>query len=131
MRVRISRRLLQRIIADAAVSPGEEICGLLFGSPHRIDAAQACRNVAERRTDSFEIDPAALLAAHKAARAGGAAIVGCYHSHPNGSPEPSPRDAAAAAPDGGFWLIVGDGMARLWRARCDGGVFEAVELACE
>src|SRR3546814_6701011 len=51
----------------------------------------------------------------------GPAIAGCYHSHPCGPAEPSARDAAAAAPDGALWLIVGeieDGRAaRLWRAR--------------
>src|SRR3546814_2257889 len=99
MRARISSTLLRRIIDEATASPGAEVCGLLFGSPHRIDAAQPCRNVALAPADSFEIDPAALLAAHKATRAGGPAIAGCYHSHPCGPAEPSARDAAAAAPE--------------------------------
>src|SRR3546814_3850834 len=89
MRARISSTLLRRIIDEATASPGAEVCGLLFGSPHRIDAAQPCRNVALAPADSFEIDPAALLAAHKATRAGGPAIAGCYHSHPCGPAEPS------------------------------------------
>jgi proteasome lid subunit RPN8/RPN11 len=127
MRARISRALLRRIIDEAAGSP-VEVCGLLFGSSQCIDAAQRCRNVAEHPADSFEIDPAALLGAHKAARAGGPAIVGCYHSHPYGSPEPSLRDAAAVAPDGALWLIVGAGEARLWRARSDGAGFDRVEI---
>lgn len=118
--------MLRRIIDEAADSR-EEVCGLLFGSPQRIDAAQRCRNVAANPADSFEIDPAALLAAHKTARGGGPAIVGCYHSHPGGSPEPSARDAAAAAPDGLLWLITGGGEARLWRAREEGG-FAPIEL---
>ena len=127
MKARISRALLRRIIDEAAASP-DEVCGLLFGSPQRIDAAQRCRNVAESPADSFEIDPAALLAAHKAARGGGRAIVGCYHSHPGGIAEPSPRDAAAAAADDSLWLIVGSGEARLWRARRDGTGFDPVEI---
>ncbi|HVI98558.1 MAG TPA: M67 family metallopeptidase [Sphingomonas sp.] len=128
MKARISRPVLQRIIADAAAFPGEEICGLLFGAPQCIDAAKPCANVAADRSDSFEIDPAALLAAHKAARAGGPRVVGHYHSHPNGLPRPSPRDVLAAAPDGAYWLIVGGGEARLWRARIDGQGFDPVEL---
>src|SRR3546814_2216633 len=92
MRARISSTLLRRIIDEATASPGAEVCGLLFGSPHRIDAAQPCRNVALAPADSFEIDPAALLAAHKATRAGGPAIAGCYHSQPCGPAEPSARD---------------------------------------
>ncbi len=124
--------VLRRIIDEATASPGAEVCGLLFGSSHRIDAARPCRNVAPAPADSFEIDPVALLAAHKAARAGGPAIAGCYHSHPCGPAEPSARDAAAAAPDGALWLIVGEiedgGAARLWRARCDGQGFDSVAL---
>ncbi|MCM8730099.1 Mov34/MPN/PAD-1 family protein [Hephaestia sp. GCM10023244] len=129
MEVRISRALLQRIIDEAAASPKLEVCGLLFGSPQAIDAVQACRNVAADPVDSFEIDPAALLAAHRAARAGGPAIAGCYHSHPGGPAEPSARDAAAAAPDGALWVIVGGGAVRAWRARRDGRGFDPVELA--
>src|SRR3546814_13447183 len=98
MRARISSTLLRRIIDEATASPGAEVCGLLFGSPHRIDAAQPCRNVALDPADRFEVDPAALRAAHKATRAGGAAKEGCYHSHPDCPPEPSARDAAAGAP---------------------------------
>jgi len=128
MRARISRALLHRIIADAAASPRQEVCGLLFGLRQCIDAAQPCRNVSPEPDDSFEIDPAALLAAHKAARAGGPEIVGCYHSHPGGDAEPSERDAAAAAADGALWLIVGGGEARLWRARRDGAGFDPVEI---
>ncbi len=128
MKARISRALLHRIIDEAVASPREEVCGLLFGSPQCIDAAQRCRNVAESPADSFEIDPAALLAAHKAARGGARAIVGCYHSHPGGIAEPSLRDAAAAAADDSLWLIVGSGEARLWRARRDGAGFDPVEI---
>ena len=40
-------------------------------------------------------------------------MIGHYHSHPNGSAEPSPRDLAAAEP-GRLWLIIGGGVARLW-----------------
>ena len=33
-------------------------------------------------------------------------IVGCYHSHPNGRPEPSKRDLEYATEDGFIWLIA-------------------------
>ncbi|RZM10829.1 MAG: hypothetical protein EOP68_05345, partial [Sphingomonas sp.] len=65
---------------------------------------------------SFEIDPVALFAAHRRARAGGQAVVGHYHSHPSGVPVPSARDAAQAMGDGALWLIIGGGEARLWRS---------------
>jgi proteasome lid subunit RPN8/RPN11 len=113
MRTLIARELLDTIRAAAAAEPGREVCGLLFGDADRIVAAAPAANVADDPADSFEIDPAALFAALRAERAGGARIVGHYHSHPNGRPDPSPRDAAAAEP-GRLWLIVAGGEARLW-----------------
>lgn len=105
MTVEISRTVAEAIAADVLASPRREICGLLFGTPERIACHQACRNVATSPADSFEIDPAALIAAYRAERGGGPRIVGCYHSHPSGAPYPSPRDAAAAAPNGWLWVI--------------------------
>ena len=103
-------------IVRAAAGSRDEVCGLLLGLPDRVDAMRACRNVASDPTTAFEIDPAALIAAHRAARAGGPVIVGCYHAHPRGDATPSRRDAADAAPNGWLWLIVGRGEARLFRA---------------
>jgi desampylase len=114
--VLIATDLHARLLAEAVLNPAREVCGLLFGSPDRIEAATPARNVAADPARRFEIDPAALLAAHRAMRAGGPRLVGHYHSHPTGSAEPSPRDAADAVPDGALWLIIGGGEARLWRA---------------
>ena len=113
MDIGIGRNLLDGLLKSAAARPDREICGLLFGSRDRTDRAVATDNVAERPQDSFEIDPRALFAALRAERAGGDKLIGHYHSHPNGSAEPSPRDLAAAEP-GKLWLILGGGIARLW-----------------
>ena len=56
--------------------------------------------------DRFEIDPRDHLAAVKKARAGGAAIIGCYHSHPEGAARPSARDLAGAGEEDFLWLIA-------------------------
>ncbi|MCH2487040.1 MAG: M67 family metallopeptidase [Erythrobacter sp.] len=63
----------------------------------------------------FEIDPQALIDAHRAARSGGAQLVGYYHSHPLGPPEPSATDRAQATGDGRVWAIIGHQTIRLWR----------------
>lgn len=132
MTVTIASALLRQIADAAATSPHAEICGLLFGTRDAVTAAAPCRNVAVDPTRRFEIDPAALLAAHRAAREGGARIVGHYHSHPSGLAVPSARDAADAAPDGLLWLIAGGGgVVRAWRAVESGAVegrFDPVEL---
>ena len=129
MGVHISRSLLDPILAEAAASP-DEICGLLLGTADEIREARAAVNVHPDPARFFEVDPAILFAAIRAARDGGPAVVGHYHSHPSGRAEPSPRDAAAAPGDGALWLIVAGGKARLWRNVAD-GAFEPVPLALD
>jgi len=119
MAIGIKRSTLDQILGLAAASPSEEVCGLLLGSTGRIDRAEPAQNVAEAPASMFEIDPAALFAALRAERAGGPRLIGHYHSHPNGSAEPSARDLAAAEPDK-YWLIIGGGTARLWLAGAGG-----------
>ncbi len=138
MGVGISRALLAAILADCAVDPAVERCGLLFGTDAAIAAVRPCANVAAAPARRFELDPAALIAALRAERAGGPRLVGHYHSHPDGQAMPSATDAAAAAPDGRLWLIVAGGGVRAWRSvtdRQDGalrhGRFAAVDLVVE
>ena len=107
-------------LLDEATASAHEVCGLLRGFGSRIDTAEPARNVAVDPARQFEIDPAVLLKAYRSAREGGPAVLGCYHSHPSGSADPSVTDAAQAAADGRLWLIVGGGTARLWRAVANG-----------
>lgn len=124
----IGGTLLSALIAEAKAAPDREVCGLLFGALDRIDAALAVANVAANPADSFEIDPSALLAAHKAARAGGPVVIGHYHSHPSGSAIPSGRDLAAAEP-GRLWLILAGDDARLWFSREEGFTARSLKIA--
>jgi desampylase len=126
MGLRIARSLLDQILAEAMAAPDREVCGLLFGDDEAIAAVQPAANVAEDPARQFEVDPQALFNAIRSGRAGGAKLIGHYHSHPNGVPSPSERDAAASEP-GWFWLIVADGVATLWMAE-SGGIFRPVRL---
>lgn len=121
----ISPDLIDRLIAEADASPGAEVCGLLFGTARAIEDAQPARNVAVDPARHFEVDPAALIAAHRAARKGGPTLIGHYHSHPGGRPEPSAADRDAAQ-SGPFWLIIGGRKARCWRF--EAGNFVEVNL---
>ncbi|SCW49858.1 Proteasome lid subunit RPN8/RPN11, contains Jab1/MPN metalloenzyme (JAMM) motif [Sphingobium faniae] len=115
MKASISREDLDRI-RHLAASCKDEICGLLLGGEGRIEAIRPAANVAPDPARHFELDPALLIAAHRAARAGGPRIVGHYHSHPGGEAVPSATDAAYARPDGSLWLIVAGDVARIWVA---------------
>jgi proteasome lid subunit RPN8/RPN11 len=174
MAIRITRGMLQRILAHAAEEPEREVCGLLLASrpfapslakpvlsnaaggveggcppsstrqegrtglrqaqPERVEAVAETANVCSDPADSFEVDPTILFAILRAERAGGPRVIGHYHSHPNGSPTPSARDAAMALQPGRLWLIVAAGEARMWREVPGGamhGAFDPVELVVE
>ena len=120
MEVRISSEALAAIRAHAASDPEREVCGLLFGDDDHVSAVTPAPNVAPDPAKHFEIDPAALFAAIRGERAGGARLVGYYHSHPGGRAEPSATDQAHAAPDGKLWLIVAGTEVRGFRSCIDG-----------
>ena len=138
MTVEISSALIQRImrstriaaLVDGVIYPPRERCGLLLGRGETITRADETRNVSPTPQTHFEIDPAALLAAHRNARLPGRLeVLGYFHTHLSQSCEPSATDAALAAPDGKLWLIATSETAALWRAVPHGpilGRFEPV-----
>lgn len=118
MTVVISRGLLEQIVAFAANSPNE-ICGLLLGRGAEIEAIAPAANISADPSRHFELDPAMLIQAYRAARSGGPVVLGHYHSHPSGVAAPSATDVACASPDGSLWMIIGQGDVTLWRAGPD------------
>ena len=131
MGLRISRALQAQLLAEAAATPEREVCGLLFGiTADTVTMIRACENIAANPADNFEIDPVALIAAHKAERAGGPRLIGCYHSHPNGVDEPSARDREAAWGNDTLWLIIAANRLAAWK-NSDVGAFARVEIESE
>lgn len=120
MIVTIASGMVDALQRHACADHPREACGLLFGSAGAITAAEPARNVATRSHHGFEIEPAALLRAYRKARADGHAVLGWYHSHPNGVAQPSVTDAARAVEDGKLWLIVTTDAVTAWTAVGDG-----------
>ncbi|MFC0588513.1 M67 family metallopeptidase [Novosphingobium aquiterrae] len=114
------------LLEEAARAHPFECCGLLLGQGVRIERAVPAANVHPDPARHFEIDPAALITAHKAERSGGAQLLGYYHSHPNGRADPSPSDRAQAAGDGRLWAIVANEAVLVWRDTAAG--FQALPL---
>ena len=127
MVVTITKRAHAAILAAAAEAAPGEACGLLFGTATHMETATPTANVHPEPARHFEIDPAALIAAHKAAREGGPQVVGYFHSHPNGLARPSATDAATASGDGRIWAIAASGTVTLWRDTASG--FEPLSYA--
>ncbi len=112
----LTRAVEAYLLEQAAAALPHECCGLLLGDyAGYVSEARPAANVADDPSRHFEIDPAVLIAAHRAQREGGRMVIGYYHSHPNGSPDPSPLDRASAAGDGLVWAIIARGEIFMWR----------------
>lgn len=102
--------LRARIVAEARAALPGECCGLMEGERRgetvRVTALHATANLADDPAIGFEIDPSAHIRLRCALRGTGRAVVGCYHSHPNGRPEPSERDRAGGCEPGFVWVIA-------------------------
>lgn len=120
MAIGVTSAVVEGLLAAARAAHPHECCGLLFGSAAAVTGFCAAANVHPQPDHRFEIDPRALIDAHRAMRRGGPRLVGHYHSHPHGPPVPSATDRALAAADGMIWGIVAEGRLALWRAGDDG-----------
>ena len=102
--------LRRQILEEARLAHPTECCGLLEGSREGarfgIIAIHPARNLSSD-PHRFEIDPRDRIAAQKRARENGTAVIGCYHSHPDGQAMPSIADRAGAGEDDFLWLIAG------------------------
>ena len=116
MIIRISSGVLESLRREAAAAHPRECCGLVTGKPGLIEALVPARNVSPHPETSFEIDPGTLMRTHREVRDVQRHVVGHYHSHPNGSAEPSPRDAARATHNGEVWIIIAGGEVTGWQA---------------
>ena len=120
MELILTSGILATLLAEAAKAAPDEACGLLLGAigadgTERITHTIAAANVAPDPARHFEIDPAALIAAHRAERQGGPVLLGYYHSHPTGCASPSVTDTLMAGHDGRIWAIVAGGAVQFWR----------------
>ena len=114
MEIGVTSGVMATLIKEAAKAHPVECCGLLLGRGGTVEIAVPAANVHPDPARHFEIDPAALITAHRAARAGGLQVLGYYHSHPNGRAEPSATDAAQASGDGRIWAIVAASAVTWW-----------------
>jgi proteasome lid subunit RPN8/RPN11 len=115
MAIALGRHLISDLLREAELTSPAEACGILLGHGGRIEQVVPTGNVHPTPRTHFEIDPQALIDAHRAARQGGPEVLGYYHSHPTGPAEPSATDRAMAAGDGRVWAIVGAGDVTFWR----------------
>jgi len=115
MELEVSAKALAAMRAHAAAAFPQEACGILLGDAACITEARPAANVHPSPQTRFEIDPQALVDAHRAARGGGPQVIGYYHSHPTGEALPSATDHACASGDGKLWAILAANAVTFWR----------------
>jgi desampylase len=127
--------LRDRIAAQARAAFPRECCGLIEGRREsdlaHATAVHSVRNLA-REPDRFELDPAEQFRLMRSLRGTSRELVGCYHSHPNGRAELSPRDRAGAGEDDFVWLIAGvtaDGTTTWSCHAAHDGIWREVEIS--
>ncbi|KIA78990.1 hypothetical protein QR66_18410 [Chromobacterium piscinae] len=119
------------MLAWASEAWPEEACGVVLES----GALWRCRNFSARPCEQFELDPVDYAAAEQLGR-----VVGIWHSHPDGTAEPSLVDRAmcertrlpwhvVSHPGGDYRVVAPEG----WQAPLVGrpycfGVFDCWEL---
>jgi proteasome lid subunit RPN8/RPN11 len=108
--------LAAEILQAAARTYPNEACGLIEGTDgadgwHAL-AVHESLNLAKDPTRHFLIDPELQFALLKKLRGGERRIIGCFHSHPDGSAKPSATDRAEAYESGFIYVIAagGDGV---------------------
>ena len=137
--VRLTHAQLQAIQRAAEAAYPEEACGLLVGRSasgegYWVSAVEVSANVAEPpRTRRFEVDPKLRLRLERELRESPDSVIGVYHSHPDGSAEPSDADRSMIFEPDMAWLItaVVDGKAGAttgWRPTEDGSAFLPLPL---
>lgn len=115
MTVELSSDVLDELNSEAINAHPHECCGILLGKGDVISSIHSAKNVHPRPESYFEIDPQALIDAHRAARRGGPQVVGYYHSHPNSLARPSATDEMMATGQRLIWAIIAAGRVTFWR----------------
>jgi len=127
MSITVTSRAAEAMHRAARAAHPREACGILLGEGGRIVDLLETANVHSDPLSHFEIDPQALIDAHRAARDGGPDVLGYFHSHPGGLARPSATDSEMACGDGRVWAIWGEGSLAFFRAGKAG--FEALSTA--
>ncbi len=105
MKLILTRRQMEEIMAHVMEELPNEACGLLAGQGGRVEKVYPLPNV-ERSPHAFRADPEAQFRAMEEMEEKGWDIVGIYHSHPSFPPYPSARDIEMAYYPEAVYLII-------------------------
>lgn len=129
--IELTRNAYDNIVYAGYDGGAEEICGVLAGEyggeRSVVTETYATENAADTPEIRYYIDPEEQLAVLEELEDAELDVVGFYHSHPAGPPQPSETDAERATwPDYSYAICAFDGYPYLgsWRWRTDETTFE-------
>lgn len=100
----------ETVLDHAREGAPEEVCGVLGGCQDdreaTVDTVRSVPNVADTPRTRYELDPERQLAVIEGIETDGGDVIGFYHSHPEGPPEPSATDRTQASWPEAYYLIV-------------------------
>ncbi len=129
--VHLSERLRQEIIDHCYGELPNEGCGLFAMEEDRLVRVYPTDNL-DRSPTGFTVPPEQHFAALTDAETEGWELGGVFHSHPNGTAEPSMVDVRTALEPDWLYLVVGlrsDPEIRGWHMRA--GAIDEVDLATD
>lgn len=106
-RFRLSAAQYAQIVDQALTGWPFEVCGLIGGWQDEAALIIQLPNCARTPKIRYEVDPTVFVAAYRQLERAGVEVIGLYHSHPNGPPNPSAVDIAEATWPEAVYLIVG------------------------
>lgn len=114
----LPRAVLAGVVRACEMAYPDEACGLLVGRPGADGAVRVSRlepspNLALAPAHAFEVDPRLRLMLQRTLRGTPEAVVGLYHSHPDGEARPSETDLKNAWEPELVWLIAAVAGGRL------------------
>lgn len=103
--------VLKRLVDHAERDYPRESCGLIVGCGDAgqgwtVSRIESSPNQAVDPAHRFEIDPRLRLTLQRSLRGGPEAVIGLYHSHPDGAAQPSKADLDMAWEPELAWIIV-------------------------
>jgi proteasome lid subunit RPN8/RPN11 len=117
--LRISRQLLDDVIAHARAEAPNECCGMIAASDGEAVAVHRAHNSARSPKLRYEMDPKEQYRLEMGIEDAGLDLGAIYHSHPRTEPEPSPTDVNLAMHPHALYVIVGlkgaEPDVRAWR----------------
>ena len=119
IKLQLSRRVYDEMLAQAVSELPNECCGLLAGCDGRVTHRYPLTNALASPV-RYESDPKELFAAYKDMRRQGTEQLAIYHSHPTSDPVPSRTDLEQNyhGPDMVYLIISlkeGEPHARAWQ----------------